>query len=488
MQAPFKDKIRKDGRREIGHDYYFCLPPNQYICGDDLKYIQNIKKGEYLASAKYDSSRTKVLDSFEREYNGKIIEIKPFYYEQISLTPKHKVLVKRWISSGETQIIKRGLGNTKNIKLRQGHIQKMWIEAEKVKKGDLVKIVKSTRQGNPKKQISIKNYLAKKIYTIKGEYIYLNRDSITDNLGEKSISKKLPKTIVIDDVFIKFLGYYIAEGCVSIKSGYNIDISSNDKDRLKEYVEPFVKKLGINYQYRKLKDNWHLYFYSKLFGKFLINLVGDKSNRKHFPEFWTQLTNENLSLLIKSYWLGDGCSFKHKKEKYKNYSSIFTCSSNSKKLIKQIKFALTRFDILGAIYIKKFDNKNWKDIYELKIISYFNPKFAELIGVKFKNTKKVKLNFQIRGKQIWVKVKEIKKRDYKGRVYNLETRNNTYNCNGIVIHNCERAKEKGYKIYADWDILCDHIKQIPLMTMVKSLKRTYDEGYKRGLTKANNKD
>lgn len=47
---------------------------------------------------------------------------------------------------------------------------------------------------------------------------------------------------------------------------------------------------------------------------------------------------------------------------------------------------------------------------------------------------------------------------------------------------CERVKKKGYKIYADWDILCDHIKQVPLITIVKAIKRAYDEGYKNGLT------
>jgi len=45
---------------------------------------------------------------------------------------------------------------------------------------------------------------------------------------------------------------------------------------------------------------------------------------------------------------------------------------------------------------------------------------------------------------------------------------------------CERAKEKGYKVWANWNVLCDHVKQVPLMTIVKALKRTFDEGYKQG--------
>ena len=46
---------------------------------------------------------------------------------------------------------------------------------------------------------------------------------------------------------------------------------------------------------------------------------------------------------------------------------------------------------------------------------------------------------------------------------------------------CQRAREAGFKIWADWDMICDHIKQVPLLTIVKALKRCYDEGYKNGL-------
>ena len=50
---------------------------------------------------------------------------------------------------------------------------------------------------------------------------------------------------------------------------------------------------------------------------------------------------------------------------------------------------------------------------------------------------------------------------------------------------CERAKEKGYRVFADWDVLCDHVKQVPLITIVKALKECYDEGIKAGYKKRN---
>ena len=46
---------------------------------------------------------------------------------------------------------------------------------------------------------------------------------------------------------------------------------------------------------------------------------------------------------------------------------------------------------------------------------------------------------------------------------------------------CERAKAKGYKVYADWDVLCDHVKQVPLVPVIQSLQRAWKNGFKAGL-------
>jgi len=53
---------------------------------------------------------------------------------------------------------------------------------------------------------------------------------------------------------------------------------------------------------------------------------------------------------------------------------------------------------------------------------------------------------------------------------------------------CQKAKALGYKVWADWEILCDHVKQVPLITIVQALKRCYDEGYRRGLDEKSKKD
>jgi hypothetical protein len=52
---------------------------------------------------------------------------------------------------------------------------------------------------------------------------------------------------------------------------------------------------------------------------------------------------------------------------------------------------------------------------------------------------------------------------------------------------CQKAKALGYKVWADWEILCDHVKLVPLITIVQALKKCYDEGYRRGLDESSKK-
>ena len=52
---------------------------------------------------------------------------------------------------------------------------------------------------------------------------------------------------------------------------------------------------------------------------------------------------------------------------------------------------------------------------------------------------------------------------------------------------CERAKKKGYKVYIDWNTLCDHVKLVPLMPIVKSMMKAFENGRKQGLTEGKEK-
>jgi hypothetical protein len=51
---------------------------------------------------------------------------------------------------------------------------------------------------------------------------------------------------------------------------------------------------------------------------------------------------------------------------------------------------------------------------------------------------------------------------------------------GHDLYFCKRAKELGYKVYADWDMVCDHVKEMPLIPIVNAINRAYQDGYRAG--------
>lgn len=51
---------------------------------------------------------------------------------------------------------------------------------------------------------------------------------------------------------------------------------------------------------------------------------------------------------------------------------------------------------------------------------------------------------------------------------------------GHDLYFCKRAKELGFKVYADWNMVCDHVKEIPLIPVVNAINRAYENGYRAG--------
>ena len=42
----------------------------------------------------------------------------------------------------------------------------------------------------------------------------------------------------------------------------------------------------------------------------------------------------------------------------------------------------------------------------------------------------------------------------------------------------------GYRVWANWEVLCDHVKQVPLIPIIQALKKSFDDGVKAGIDKS----
>ena len=51
---------------------------------------------------------------------------------------------------------------------------------------------------------------------------------------------------------------------------------------------------------------------------------------------------------------------------------------------------------------------------------------------------------------------------------------------GHDLYFCLRAKDRGFKVYADFDIVCDHVKELPLIPVINTINEAFKEGYEKG--------
>jgi len=113
--------------------------------------------------------------------------------------------------------------------------------------------------------------------------------------------------------FVKFLGWYISEGCVSIKidneqggkfNYYRINVYQTEKANFEKYelLGQHIDDMG--YKPGKTKNGW--YFNDKNLALWLNNL--GKSWEKYIPTSIKQLHPELLDQLLTTLILGDGCN------------------------------------------------------------------------------------------------------------------------------------------------------------------------------------
>jgi hypothetical protein len=84
---------------------------------------------------------------------------------------------------------------------------------------------------------------------------------------------------------------------------------------------------------------------------------------------------------------------------------------------------------------------NYDSVYLLKQLNYKDFDLTKLNSVKNRN--KGYSYFSDDKTKIYIKIKDVKKSRYCGDVYNFETENHTFLCNGLSTHNCDPSKGTG---------------------------------------------
>lgn len=363
-----------------------CLLENTLMYANNyVKKSKDVKVGDYVLTI--DGSWRKVLRKFDRITNDKkenLFIIKGQGMEEFGLTGEHPVLAVK------SNRYFYGENKKKLSNYRKDSYELEWIDAEDLEKGDFVALPRIKEKGD----FSLSHF---------------------------------------SDDLMRLFGYFTAEG--NIEKGKNrISIAFNvsEKKYIKDVIDIVKNEFGIKVIINDLKCNCSVIrFTDRRVCNLLKQHCGEMADKKVLSN--EVMTSNNISEFLKGYFRGDGSKS----------TGIYSMSTISEKLYYQLKLILLRFGIGFTVNIKKAKvdkNKvNHKKVFTIRIRNYTEiKKFNDLIGDKIeKDLKLFRKTSWFDEKFLYFPIKEIKKVDYTGKVYNFEVEGNqTFVVVDAIVHNC----------------------------------------------------
>ena len=392
-----------DGIGKIGN-IVCVIPTTQVHANDEFKSIKDLKKGQKILS--HDGKYHQINNVYGRGTNEKILLLKNKLGKNF-VTFDHLILSTKIPKTHHFSFFKNKKRFTKNLG---------WNHAGELEKGDLVAYPILTELKDVEK-------MPTRFERLKFDYK----------------SKSIPKTIKIDDKFLRLVGYYLAEGYVQMQaSRVRIGFVFNSKE--KKYLEDvsclikniFHLETKIN---RQKKTAIEIYVNSVAVARLFEKLFGKGAENKHIPHFMMLLPPEKQKSLILGMWRGDGYFNVKRKWPRAGYSTI------SYQLVQQLSTLLLRQGIIPSIYEEEeklkdgvWHRKSWRiHVGERSSAEHL----AAILGISYKNKKEIRVHSWIENSYAFLPITEIKTINHKGAVYNLEVEGSkSFTSNAFCLHNC----------------------------------------------------
>ena len=391
-----------------------CLKPDGLILtSEGVKEIQYIKKGDKVFG--FDGQLTKVVsDLIVRDCSEKeIVKIKTVKNLPFEVTPNHPVFGVKSVKCFKKSIYNKICKNSckRQCKAKPYENYKLeWIPAGELKEGDFLVIPKIKK-----------------------------RQDVTLNFDfgrNKKIVKNFPKKL--DNDFALFLGTILGDGWAG-KDGERVGIAFGNKDKEhKEWCQKYVNKLGYSYfrssSVNKEKTCSQLVIWSRVLNKFIAKHIGRKAWNKRIPMFMFNAKDELIYSFLRGYYLSDGTKIRGEADcniSYRTTSPHITYSINY--LVSKLgsSFILDKYipDVNAKIKGKVYKYHPSYGITSSNFKGFAN----KICDLEKPNRPKFQKTWQDNN-YIYFRITDIEKKFYDGKVYNFETKDNTYSV-GVIVHN-----------------------------------------------------
>jgi len=417
-----------------------CLLPDTYLHSNSgIKMIKDISVGDYVYT--HEGRLKKVEEIYTRFYRGNVHNIKPYYFRTgLKTTPEHPFYVikthKYCPTMGCKTICKKDCASIKRKSCPHKYFEKhqpQWVQAKNLEKGDIFIFPRFNKKIKDIKEIKLNKYLNRGEYKLKGSLIKPN--GTRANLS--------PNTVKINKDFCRLVGYYVSEGYTDNRDSISFCFNKEERKYVKDLKYLMEKIFGFSspriYKRKNIGGIEIIYFskiLAKVFSKLFYNSpTTRRAHTKCLPAWILNLPLEKQVEVLRGWWRGDDGA------------------TSSRELMNQMKIILLRLGIIPSINEQTQENFNEKYVHKLgnRIIkarhsqfilynlSFFEDSFKLLKTPEFKKfkTKLIRRHGWIDKKYIYIPVRDIEIKNYKGNVYNLEVADdNSYVTEFATVHNC----------------------------------------------------
>jgi hypothetical protein len=381
-----------------------CIPPSDIVfTNPSPSNISQVSLSDFCLNSKGDWQR--ITRTFRREYQGKILAIKPSGLPTFHLTPEHPVLVRRRVRVYDPKVKPRG-PNSYSFGLSSAK----WISASDVRVGDFLVIPKLKKEEE---------------YTI----------NLTSYVVGKANLKKIPMQLLLTESIATLFGWYLAEGYASKDRVIEINLGKHEKRAAQTIKKLFKKNFGLKTTVKNTRTATRIVACSAILSRFLRQNFGHKASEKRIPKFMMNAKRRVVRAFLRAYIEGDG------NMSQKNKTRISTVS---KTLAYQLILLLTKLDILGRLYERaggpgKIEGRDVK-CSKAYVISIPGKQIENLLRPPYQFKELHGWPYYVRDKSFfYTPVRTIASEHYLGKVMNIATEDETFTNPFTLVHNCSES-------------------------------------------------
>ncbi|OQA41019.1 MAG: UDP-glucose 6-dehydrogenase TuaD [Chloroflexi bacterium ADurb.Bin325] len=268
----------------------------------------------------------------------------------------------------------------------------------------------------------------------------------------KGAGARLRAVIPVDAGFMRLLGYYLAEGCITQDTGRAGAVRERvlfsfheDETEYIADVRRILDGLGLKYIERRSTHAVTTIVSSRIFAWLLRDVlqVGVRSDDKALPHLALNVSEPLRRELLRGAWSGDGAVTTLQGGR----NLMFEYATVSKQLADGMALLMQTLDVVPALYTRRM-NKSTQAAYILRISGYGQlDALRDLFGEKHRPQIDAVLagyvrhirqrGFERRGPFAVLTVQDVRYDEVDTQVYSLETTTGTLVASsGLICHNC----------------------------------------------------